>query len=263
MVDYREILRLTSLKYTQVEIAQSLRCSRNTIREVVKLATEKDISWPLNEELTNQRLQEILYPERFDKAQVYKEPDYSYIHNELAKKGVNLRLLHSEYIAECETVGRVPYHYTQFCANYRSWAKKSKATMRIRHKPGDSMEVDWAGGTLPITDPVTGEVDHAYLFVSVLPCSCYVYAELCVDMKLNNWLMCHVHSYEYFDGVPRLLIPDNLKTGVTKNTRLDTILNRSYLELADHYGTAVVPTRVKAPKDYRQKSVIGNLSRKS
>ena len=125
------------------------------------------------------------------------------------------------------------------------------------------MEVDWAGGTLPITDPVTGEVDHAYLFVSVLPCSCYVYAELCVDMKLNNWLMCHVHSYEYFDGVPRLLIPDNLKTGVTKNTRLDTILNRSYLELADHYGTAVVPTRVKAPKDYRQKSVIGNLSRKS
>ncbi len=249
MVDYREILRLTSLKYTQVEIAQSLHCSRNTIREVVSLATEKGISWPLDEELTNQKLQEILYPERFDKAQVYMEPDYSYIHNELAKKGVNLRLLHSEYIAKCEAAGRVSYHYTQFCDNYRVWAKKSKATMRIRHKPGDAMQVDWAGGTLPITDPVTGEIDPAYLFVSVLPCSCYAYAELCGDMKSNNWLMCHVHAYDYYGGVSRLLIPDNLKTGVTKNTRLDTILNRSYIELADHYGTAIVPTRVKAPKD--------------
>ena len=85
------------------------------------------------------------------------------------------------------------------------------------------MEVDWAGGTLPITDPVTGIVDPAYLFVAVLPCSCYPYVELCGDMKQENWLLCHVHTFEYYDGVPRLLIPDNLKTGVTKNTRLDTI----------------------------------------
>ena len=111
------------------------------------------------------------------------------------------------------------------------------------------MEVDWAGGTLPIKDPVTGKTVPAYLFVAVLPYSCYAYAELYSDMRSENWLLCHVHTYEYFDGVPRLLIPDNLRTGVTKNTRLDTILNRSYTELADHYGTAIVPTRVKAPKD--------------
>ena len=111
------------------------------------------------------------------------------------------------------------------------------------------MEVDWAGGTLPIKDPVTGETVPAYLFVGVLPCSCYVYAELCSDMKSENWLLCHVHAYEYFCGVPRLTIPDNLRTGVLKNTRLDTVLNRSYSELADHYGTAIVPARIRRPQD--------------
>lgn len=160
-----------------------------------------------------------------------------------------MSLLHAEYKVACVNTGRVPYQYTQFCDIYRNWAKKSKAKMRIHHKPGDAMEVDWAGGTLPITDSVTGEANPAYLFVAVLPCSCYAYVELCDDMKTESWLLCHVHAYEYFGGVPRLLIPDNLKTGVTKNTRLDTILNRSYIELADHYQAAIVPTRVKAPKD--------------
>ncbi len=249
MVDYREILRLSSLNYYQTQIAQALHCSRNTIREVEKLAIEKGISWPLEEELTNQRLYELLYPERLKKAKVYMEPDCAYIHNELAKKGVNLSLLHNEYKVACMNAERVPYQYTQFCDIYRSWAQKSKATMRIHHKPGNAMEVDWAGGTLPITDSVTGEAYPAYLFVAVLPCSCYAYAELCSDMKSENWLLCHVHAYEYFDGVPRLLIPDNLRTGITKNTRLDTVLNRSYVELSDHYGTAIVPTRVKAPRD--------------
>ena len=249
MVDYREILRLKSLDYNLTQIAQALHSSRNTIREVEKLADAKGISWPLDTGVTNQKLYELLYPERLEKAKVYLEPDCASIHEELAKKGVNLTLLHSEYKVTCASVGRVPYQYTQYCEIYRTWARKSKATMRIHHKPGDAMEVDWAGGTLPIKDPVTGEEDPAYLFVSVLPCSCYAYAELCSDMKSENWLLSHVHAYEYFGGVPRLLIPDNLKTGVTKNTRLETIINRSYTELADHYCTAVVPTRVNAPKD--------------
>jgi len=150
MVDYREILRLLSLKYNYTEIAEALHSSRNTIREVGKLADAKGISWPLEEELTNQRLYGLLYPERLEKAQVYMEPDCAYIHTELAKKGVNLTLLHEEYKVKCAGAGRVPYQYTQFCEIYRNWARKSKATMRIHHKPGDAMEVDWAGGTLPI-----------------------------------------------------------------------------------------------------------------
>lgn len=111
------------------------------------------------------------------------------------------------------------------------------------------MEVDWAGDTIPVYDPVTGEPSPAYLFVAVLPCSCFVYAEACSDMKAENWLFCHVHAYNYFGGVARLLIPDNLKTGVTSNTRYETVLNRSYQELAVHYGTAIVPARVRKPQD--------------
>lgn len=249
MVDYREILRLQSLGHNITVIAEALHSSRNTIREVEHLAQERGISWPLDEELTNYKLRDLLYPERLGKATVYLDPNVECMHRELAKKGVTLTLLWNEYKVFCSTTGHVPYQYTQFCEIYRAWAMKSKATMRIHHKPGDAMEVDWAGGTLPITDPVTGQTDPAFLFAGVLPCSCYAYAELCTDMQEENWLLCHVHAYEYFGGVPRLLIPDNLKTGVIRNTKFDTVLNRSYTELADHYGTAIVPARVEAPKD--------------
>lgn len=249
MVDYREILRLQSLGHNITQIAGSLHNSRNTVREVEQLASKQGISWPLEEKLTNPQLHALFYPERQQKAKVYLEPDCAWIHRELAKKGVNLTLLWKEYQVKCSHAGRVPYQYTQFCDIYRAWAKKSKATMRIHHKPGDAMQVDWAGGTIPIKNPVTGESVPAYLFIGVLPCSCYVYAELCSDMKSENWLLCHVHAYEYFGGVPRLTIPDNLRAGVLKNTRLETVLNRSYAELADHYGTAIVPARVSRPQD--------------
>ena len=164
MVDYREILRLRSLGNNITQIANAIHSSRHTVRNVEKLADEKGLSWPLEEELSNQKLYELLYPERLEKVQVYMEPDCAYIHGELAKKGVNLTLLWNEYKVKCASISRVPYQYTQFCEIYRSWAKKSKATMRIHHKPGDCMEVDWAGGKLPITDPVTGHTEPAYLF---------------------------------------------------------------------------------------------------
>lgn len=121
--------------------------------------------------------------------------------------------------------------------------------MRIQHKPGDAMEVDWAGTTIDIYDPVTGDISPAYLFVAVLSCSCFVYAEACPSMKSDVFINCHVHAYEYFGGVTRLLIPDNLKTGITKNTRYETVIPRAYREMSDHYGTAIVPARVKHPDD--------------
>lgn len=249
MVNYREILRLWSLGNNITQIAYAIKSSRHTIRDVERLADEKGIYWPIVEQLSNKQIHDLLYPEKQNKVQVYLDPDCGYIHKELAKKGVNMSLLHTEYKVKCADAGLVHYSYSQFCDIYRNWARKTKATMRIHHKPGDAMEVDWAGGTLPITDPVTGIKDPAYLFVAVLPCSWDAYAELCGDMKLENWLYCHIHAFEYFDGVPRLLIPDNLKVGVTKNTRYETIINRSYTELADHYGIAIVPARVKAPRD--------------
>jgi len=121
--------------------------------------------------------------------------------------------------------------------------------MRITHKPGDAMQVDWAGDPLYITDSVTGEQWPAYIFVAVLPCSWYTYAEACSDMKQENWLLYHVHAYEYFGGATRLLIPDNCKTATTVNNKYEVVLNRSYNELAEHYGTAIVPARVRKPDD--------------
>jgi len=138
---------------------------------------------------------------------------------------------------------------TQFNEKYHEWARITKATMRLCHKPGDNTEVDWAGATLDIHDPVTGDITPAYLFVAALPCSCYVYAELCRDMKTEAFIRCHVHAFEYFGGSTRLLTPDNLKTGITKNTRYETLIPRAYRELAAHYNTAIVPARVEHPDD--------------
>jgi len=249
MVNYREILRLNSLRYTQRQIAASVHSSRNTVSDVIQLASDAGLSWPMDDSYTNEMLYAALYPNRLAAVNPRKEPDYNYIHKELAKPGVNLTLLWSEYCAECNAHGQTPYMYSQFCDKYRHWARLTKATMRINHKPGDAMQVDWAGTTIKYQDSVTGDSYDAYVFAAVLPCSCYAYIEACDDMKTTNWLLCHVHAYNYFGGVTRLLIPDNLKTGVVKNTRYDTVLNRSYEELAEYYNTAVIPARVRHPKD--------------
>jgi len=211
MVDYREILRLDKENYSQRQIEASTGISRHTVSDVLAAAKAAGIEWPLGEEVTNEDLRSILFPGKFLSQSEYLEPDYAMIHKELAKPGVTLTLLWNEYCRHCAEVSKRPYMSTQFGEKYRKWAKVTKATMRIQHKPGDVMEVDWAGNTLTIWDSVTGESSPVYLFVAVLPCSGYAYVEACSDMKLENWLLCHVHAYAYFGGVTRLLIPDNLK----------------------------------------------------
>jgi len=248
MVNYREILRLKCLNYSQRQIASSVHSSRDTVSEVIKLANAHGLLWPLEDAVTNEVLLSTFYPDRITQSD-RKEPDYSYIHKELAKTGVNLSLLWSEYCEQCYPADQKPYMYTQFCDKYRHWAKITKATMRITHKPGDVMQVDWAGNTIPVFDSHTGDTYNVYLFVAVLPCSCYAYAEACSDMKSENWILSHVHAYSYFGGITRILIPDNLKTGVIRNSRYDTILNKSYSEMAEYYDTAIVPARVKHPQD--------------
>jgi len=249
MVDYREILRLKSLNYSNTDISASVHSSRNTVQEVLNIAGALKIKWPLDDDVTNYTLGSLLYPERHKQDDERLLPDYPKIHRELAKKGVTLTLLWTEYCMDAKTVGKKPYMSTQFGDNYHKWARVTKATMRIHHKPGDTMEVDWAGATIDIYDPVTGDAAPAYLFVAVLSCSCYVYAEACTNMKEGTFINCHIHAYEHFGGVTRLLIPDNLKTGVTRNTRYETIIPHAYREMSDHYDTAIVPARVAHPDD--------------
>lgn len=249
MVNYREILRLTGLGYSQRQIAASVHSSRSTISEVQALARKAGLTLPLDDSITNELLLKTFYPERVTAINPRAEPDYGYIHKELAKSGVNLSLLWTEYCEKAYTNGLTPYMYSQFCDKYRHWARLTKATMRIQHKPGDAMQVDWAGTTIPLYDKYTNDIADVYLFVAVLPCSCKAYVEPCENMKSECWLTCHAHAYSYFGGVTRLLIPDNLKAGIVKNTKYETIINRSYQEMAEYYGTAIVPCRVKRPQD--------------
>ena len=248
MVNYREILRLQSLGYSQRQIASSVRSSRDTVSQVCRLATIHGLEWPLPDEMTNHVIQETFFPAQLD-CNSRRIPDYAKMHKELAKPGVTLTLLWAEYCETCYAENATPYQYTQFCDNYRKWARVTKATMRIKRKPGDTFEVDWAGNTMPIYDRVTGEQCDAYIFVGVLPCSGYAYVEAFPSMVTENWITAHVNAYNYFGGVTRIVIPDNLKTGVIKNSRYDTVLNRSYSEMAAHYDTAIVPARVNHPQD--------------
>ena len=211
MVNYREILRLSADgNYSVRDILATAHCSYRSYNRTIDAAKAKGISWPLDDDVTNEELQAFLFPGQYAPLPIYAMPDFAYIHKELARTGVNLTLLHEEYKNKCLAEGTVPYRYTQFCELYRRWAKVTKATMRIKHKPGDKTEVDWAGDTLPIFDPITGESENGYLFVAALPCSTYVFADLREDMQQENWQYCHINMYEYFGGVTRLLIPDNL-----------------------------------------------------
>lgn len=248
MTNYKEILRLISLGYTQRQIAASIHCSRDTVRNVAYVANSAGITWPIDKSVTDEELRAIFNPKKQNEESQYVEPDYAYIHRELARKGVNLSLLWDEYCTKCYSMDKSPYMYTQFCNKYRKWARTTKATMRIKHKPGDAMQVDWAGATIDIVDAAGLEM-KAYMFVAVLPCSGYTYAEACRDMTQDTWIRCHINAYEYFGGSTRLLIPDNLKTGVTENSRYETRINRSYQEMAEYYSTAIVPARVRHPQD--------------
>ena len=250
MLDYIEALRLRSLHTTMRKMELSLKSHHSTISEFFKRADACNLTWPVPDGTTNESICSMLYPERAnDLLGLRAQPDYESIHKDLAKRGTNLTLLWEEYETKARNAALIPYKYSQFCDRYRKWAQTKKATMRIKHKPGDAMQVDWAGTTIPITDCYTGEISNAYLFVAVLPCSCYTYAEVCSDMKSGNWLLCHVHAYRYFGGSTRLLIPDNLTTGVTSNTIYETVVNKSYQDLSDHYNTAIVPCRARHPQD--------------
>ena len=132
-------------------------------------------------------LDELFYGKRDSHTTPYAVIDYEYIHRELSKKGVTITLLWNEYCERAYANGETPYMSTQFGDKYRRWARVTKATMRVTHKPGDTMQVDWAGETIPYYDSITGEEYKAYIFVAALPCSSYLYVEACTDMKQENW----------------------------------------------------------------------------
>ena len=248
MTDYRELMRLRSLGLNHSQIADSLGASRTTVIHTLRRAAAQGLDWQAAESMSDKELAARLFPQGEIRPS-YTMPDYEMVHGEMAKPGVTLQLLWIEYSDKCHATGQLPYQFTQFKKYYREYMVKTKATMHIQRKPGELMEVDWAGQTAQMTDPETGKILEAYVFVSVLPYSGYAYAEAFLNREQENWTTAHVNAFSYFGGVARILVPDNLKTGVIKNTRVELLLNKSYQELAEHYGMAIIPARVRKPKD--------------
>ena len=245
----KQILLLRSQGFSQRKIADMVKVSRNTVARVFKAAAEIPISGDMLDDLNDVEIKQRLFPVHSQNPELVM-PDYDFVHKELLKSGVTLKLLWEEYVESCRNSGQAPYKYSQYCKLYQEHVDRNRLTMHIQHKPGDKLMVDWTGTTLPLYDRLTGTMCKVYLFVGSLPFSMYCYAEATLTMKEEDWINVHINMYEFFGGSTRLLIPDNLKTAILSNKKLeDPVSNRSYQELADYYSSALLPARVLAPRD--------------
>ena len=244
----REVLRLSySAGLSIRKINASTKISVGSIQNILKLAEQLNITWPLPEDWDDQTLTLKFYPQA--EAQIsakYQEPVWTTVHMELKKKGLTKQLLWEEYTQQYPNRC---YSYSQFCARYADWRKKQKRSMRQTHRAGDKLFIDYAGPTMPVVCASTGEIRTAQIFVAVLGASNYTFAEATWSQSLPDWLGSHVRAFEFFGGTTVMLVPDNLKSGVSKACRYDPELNPSYQQLASHYSIAVMPARPYKPKD--------------
>lgn len=249
----QEVLRLhIQAGLSERTIAKSVSLSRSTVGKIITRAQELGMSWPLPADVDDAGLESMLFPVPQGRPKNCFEPEWNRIYQELKRKGVTLQLLWMEY-KEQNTDG---YQYSQFCERYRVWRKQLQITMRQEHRAGEKMFVDYAGSTIPVVDQGTGEVQHAQIFVAVLGASNYTFVEAHPDQTLECFVGGHVHAYEFFGDAPELVVPDNLKSAVFKADRYEPTNNRTYQEMAAHYGCAVLPARPRKPKDYPDDLVI-------
>ncbi|MBK1717259.1 IS21 family transposase [Thiocystis violacea] len=243
----REYLRLRfEVGLSARQIATSLQVARSTVGEYERHFAASGLGWPLPASLSDRELEGRLFPAALGEALATRAlPDWTEVHQELRRPGVTLALLWEEYRAVYPT----GFGYSWFCKHYEAWSGKLDVVMRQTHRAGEKLFVDYAGQTVPLVDPHTGEVQAAQIFVAVLGASNYTYAEATRTQGLADWIGAHVRALAFFNGVPDILVPDNLRSGVSRACRYDPDLNPTYAELARHYGVAVVPARVRKPRD--------------
>ncbi len=246
----RRIRELLRLKYDNGlpgrVIAAALGLSKGAVNDYLQRATAAGLSWPLPEDLTDTALERRLFPGTPSAgAQARPEPNWAYVDSELRRKGVTRSLLWQEYRAD-HPAG---FGYAWFCDRYDTWKGRVSATMRQSHGAGEKVFVDYAGDTIDIIDPATGAVAAMKLFVAAMGASSLVYAEARPSEGLADWIGCHVGLFAFLGGVPGMIVCDNLKSGVTKPDRYEPTVNRTYQEMARHYGTSVVPARPYKPRD--------------
>ena len=243
----KEILRLHwELSLSNRDIANSIKISSNTVGNCLRRARAARLSWPLPPELDDAQLEQMLYrPVRNKTPQGSHDIDWLQMHKELKRKGMTRYLLWDEY---------KQYHpnglsYSQFCRYYNRWQAKIDTCMRQSHKAGEKMFIDYAGMTLPITDRFSGEVKEAQIFVACLGASNYTFAEATLSQSLPDWIGSHVRAFKFFGGLPEILVPDNLRSGVKASHLYEPDINPTYQDMAEHYGVAVIPARVRKPQD--------------
>jgi transposase len=243
----KEILRLFhELKLGKKPIARVCAVSPSTVVDYVRRAADAGLEWPLPDDLDEASLEALLFPTaRHQRTADRPLPPMAEIHLELRKKGVTLQLLWEEYKEKYPD----GYQYSQFCEHFRRWQKTLDLSLRQEYRAGEKMFIDFAGKGIPVVNPVTGEITKAEIFVIVLGASNYTYAEAVESQNLQSWIGAHVRAFEYFGGVTEILVPDNLKSGVTKACRYEPDLNPTYLDMCRHYGTVVIPARVSKPRD--------------
>jgi len=243
----REVLRLKwQCGLSHRAIAASCQIASSTAGEYVRRAKGSGLSWPLPEELGEDDLERLLFPSPVDLPPSGRPlPDWVNVHQELRRKGVTLFLLWQEYKAAYPE----GFQYSQFCQRYRKWAGTLDLSLRQNHKAGEKLFVDYCGQTVPVVQASTGEVREAQIFVAVLGASNYTYAEATWSQKLPDWIASHIRTWEYLGGVTEIVVPDNLRSGVSSACRYEPDLNPIYNDLATHYGTAILPARVRKPRD--------------
>ena len=252
-------LRAEGFSKRQIE-AQGM--SRHSVIAVFDAADREGVVYDDVADLGDAEVYARLFPGRGEHESVHAQPDWARVHKELAKVGVTLKLLHGEYVDACRAEGAPAMGYDRFCKTYQQHVLVTGAASRVGHKAGQSVEVDWSGKTMRLTDPVSGQQSRVYLFVAALPFSRFAFVEPTLDMKQDTWLRAHVSMFDWFGGsVPRI-VPDNLKTGVISHpAEGEVVLNDAYRELAAHYSAAVLPGRVRKPKDKASvENTVGNIA---
>ena len=246
----REVLRLYFAAALSIRaIARSLGTSPSTVGEYLRRAKVAGVSWPVPEAIDDAGLERRLFPALPSSHTSRPLPDWSEVRRELRGKNVTLALLWEEYKA----IHPAGLQYSRFCEQYREWAGKLDLVMRQEHRAGEKLFIDYAGQTVPVVDPETGEERQAQVFVAVLGASSYTFAEATWTQTLPDWTASHVRAFEFYGGCPELVIPDNLRSGVSGAHRYEPDLNPTYHDLASHYGVAVLPARVRRPKGRRRR----------
>jgi len=240
----REVLRLKADGFSDRQVAHAIGSSRSTVQECVRRAREAGLSWPLPEEIDEAALHAQLYRRAVPLSRT-PQPEFAHLHRELSRRGVTRLLLWEEYKAAHPD----GWQYSVFCDQYRRWLARQELVLRQEHLPGDKLFVDYAGQTVPVIDRHTGESRPAQIFVAVLGCSNLTHAEATWRQGAADWLGSHVRALQAVGGVPRAIVPDNLKSGVLRAHRYEPEINPAYQDFAEHYAVAILPARVRKPRD--------------